>query len=102
MPKGSIGTITRINGPVVDVMFDALVLPDIFHALEIPTSNGERVTIEVLQHLNQNEVRCISMQPTDGLSRGMTAIMSDGPISVPVGNCTLGRMTNVTGAPLTV
>ncbi|MBQ2767078.1 MAG: F0F1 ATP synthase subunit beta [Clostridia bacterium] len=100
MPKGSIGTITRINGPVVDVMFDALVLPDIFHALEIPTSNGERVTIEVLQHLNQNEVRCISMQPTDGLSRGMTAIMSDGPISVPVGNCTLGRMTNVTGDPI--
>ena len=83
MPTGSIGTITRINGPVVDIMFDTLELPDIFHALEIPTKSGEKVTLEVLQHLNQHEVRCISMQPTDGLSRGMTAIPTNQPISPP-------------------
>ena len=100
MPTGSIGTITRINGPVVDIMFDTLELPDIFHALEIPTKSGEKVTLEVLQHLNQHEVRCISMQPTDGLSRGMTAIPTNQPISVPVGSATLGRMTNVTGDPI--
>ena len=100
MPTGSIGTITRINGPVVDIMFDTLELPDIFHALEIPTASGEKVTLEVLQHLNHQEVRCISMQPTDGLSRGMTAIATNQPISVPVGSATLGRMTNVTGDPI--
>ncbi len=100
MPTDSIGTITRINGPVVDIMFDALDLPDIFHALEISTPSGEKVTLEVLQHLNQHEVRCISMQPTDGLSRGMTANATNQPISVPVGSATLGRMTNVTGDPI--
>ncbi|MBQ8400521.1 MAG: F0F1 ATP synthase subunit beta [Clostridia bacterium] len=99
MPKDSKGIITRINGPVVDIMFDDLALPDIFHAVVIP-KNGETFTLEVLQHLSQSEVRCISMQPTDGLSRGMTAIDTGSPISVPVGSGTLGRMTNVTGDPI--
>ncbi len=99
MSKGSTGTITRINGPVVDIQFDTLALPDIYHALQIHT-HGETVTLEVLQHLGHQEVRCISMQSTDGLSRGMTAIDTGEPISVPVGQPTLGRMTNVTGDPI--
>ena len=99
MSKGSTGTITRINGPVVDIQFDSLALPDIYHALHIHT-RGETVTLEVLQHLGHQEVRCISMQSTDGLSRGMTAVDTGEPISVPVGQPTLGRMTNVTGDPI--
>ena len=99
MSKGSTGTITRINGPVVDILFDSLALPDIYHALHIKT-HGETVTLEVLQHLGHQEVRCISMQSTDGLSRGMTAVDTGEPISVPVGRPTLGRMTNVTGDPI--
>ena len=99
MPKDSKGIITRINGPVVDIMFPDLALPDIFHAVVIPTANAT-FTLEVLQHLSHNEVRCIAMQPTDGLSRGMTAIDTGAPISVPVGSGTLGRMTNVTGDPI--
>ncbi len=99
MPKDSKGIITRINGPVVDIMFADLALPDIFHAVVIPTEEAT-FTLEVLQHLSHNEVRCIAMQPTDGLSRGMTAIDTGAPISVPVGSGTLGRMTNVTGDPI--
>ena len=99
MSNHATGIITRINGPVVDIMFDSLTLPDIFHALEI-RKGEETFTLEVLQHLGHNEVRCISMQPTDGLSRGMTALDTGAPISVPVGQGTLGRMTNVTGDPI--
>ncbi len=93
------GIITRINGPVVDVMFDSLDLPDIFHAVLIP-KDDHPVTLEVSQHLNAREVRCIAMQSTDGLSRGMPAVDTGAPISVPVGMGTLGRMTNVTGDPI--
>ena len=93
------GIITRINGPVVDILFETLDLPDIFHAVVIPKGD-EVFTLEVLQHLNAREVRCISMQTTDGLSRGMRAIDTGAPISVPVGSGTLGRMTNVTGDPI--
>ena len=99
MSKERTGIITRINGPVVDVLFDNLDLPDIFHALVIPKGE-QRFTLEVLQHLSPGEVRCISMHPTDGLSRGMTAIDTGAPISVPVGQGTLGRMTNVMGDPI--
>ncbi len=99
MPKDAKGIITRINGPVVDIMFADLALPDIFHAVVIPTEKAT-FTLEVLQHLSQNEVRCIAMSPTDGLSRGMTAIDTGSPITVPVGSGTLGRMTNVTGEPI--
>ncbi|MBQ4350102.1 MAG: hypothetical protein II768_02485 [Clostridia bacterium] len=99
MLKDREGIITRINGPVVDVLFDSLDLPDIFHAVEIPREGGV-FTLEVLQHLNQHEVRCIAMQPTDGLSRGMKAVDTGAPISVPVGAGTLGRMTNVMGDPI--
>ena len=84
MAKGSIGMITRITGPVVDIRFPKLELPDIYHALTV-TNNGKIFTLEVLQHLGAEDVRCISMQPTDGMSRGMTAVDTGMPISVPVG-----------------
>lgn len=99
MAAGSKGRITRITGPVVDIRFDENNLPDILHAVEVPREGGV-CTMEVLQHLGLGEVRCIAMQPTDGMSRGMTAIDTGAPISVPVGNETLGRMINVTGQPI--
>lgn len=99
MAKGSKGIITRIIGPVVDIRFAADALPDIFHAVEI-RSGSEVFTLEVLQQLGGGDVRCISMQPTDGMSRGMTAVDTGAPISVPVGDATLGRMFNVTGTPI--
>lgn len=93
------GIITRITGPVVDVRFDSYDMPDIFHAVVV--RNGDKTyTLEVLQHLGKGEVRCISMHPTDGLSRGMSAEDTGKPISVPVGNGTLGRIANVTGEPI--
>ena len=96
---GSIGYVTRITGPVVDIRFKDCPLPEILHALEV--RNGDSVcTLEVLQHLGLDEVRCISMHPTDGMSRGMTAVDTGAPISVPVGEGALGRMINVTGQPI--
>ena len=99
MAAGSKGIITRITGPVVDIHFNDFDLPDIFHAVEIHTGN-DVYTLETLQHLGQGDVRCISMQTTDGMSRGMTAIDTGAPISVPVGEETLGRMVNVIGHPI--
>jgi len=99
MEKERDGIITRINGPVVDILFNDLDLPDIFHAVVVPKENSV-VTLEVSQHLNQHEIRCISMESTDGLSRGMRAVDTGRPISVPVGNGTLGRMINVLGDPI--
>ncbi len=89
-----------IKGPVVDVTFPvAMEIPDIFHALEVDTEDG-KVVLETLQHLGANAVRCISMQSTEGLSRGMPVHCTGKPISVPVGKGTLGRMLNVIGAPI--
>ena len=99
MAKGSVGMVQRITGPVVDISFDALDLPDIFHAVTIE-HNGEKFVLEVSQHLGNGEVRCISMQPTDGMSRGLTAIDTGAPITVSVGEATLGRMVNVIGEPI--
>ena len=99
METRSKGIVTRITGPVVDIQFNDFEIPDIFHAVEVP--DGDEVfTLEVLQHLGKGEVRCISMQPTDGMSRGMTAYATGAPISVPVGEQTLGRMVNVNGHPI--
>ncbi len=94
------GSVVTIRGPVVDVRFpQGESIPDIFTALEVHIGE-ERVILETLQHLGDNVVRCISMHPTDGLSRGVEAINTGRPISVPVGNGTLGRMLNVTGDPI--
>ncbi|MBQ7094906.1 MAG: F0F1 ATP synthase subunit beta [Clostridia bacterium] len=99
MAKGSKGMVLRITGPVVDILFDPLELPDIFHAVTIE-HNGEEYVLEVSQHLGDGEVRCISMHSTDGMSRGLTAVDTGAPISVCVGKETLGRMVNVTGRPI--
>ncbi len=99
MSRGSVGMVLRITGPVVDILFDATEVPDIFHAVTIEY-NGKKHVVEVSQHLGNGEVRCISMHPTDGLSRGMSAIDTGEPISVCVGEETLGRMVNVIGEPI--
>ena len=99
MAKGSVGMVLRITGPVVDILFDPFNIPDIFHAVTIE-HNGETYVLEVSQHLGDGEVRCISMQSTDGMSRGLTAVDPGEPITVGVGEATLGRMVNVLGEPI--
>ena len=100
MSAGNIGTISRISGPVVDVHFpEHSSVPDIFHAVEV-TINGSVHVLECLQQLGNGEVRCISMRPTDGMSRGMEAVDTGAPISVPASEEMLGRMINVTGEPI--
>ncbi len=100
MEKHTKGTVVTIKGPVVDVRFPhGTPMPDIFTALEVRIGD-ERVILETLQHLGDSVVRCISMHPTDGLSRGVEAVNTGRPISVPVGKGTLGRMFNVTGDPI--
>ncbi|MCR5743395.1 MAG: F0F1 ATP synthase subunit beta [Lachnospiraceae bacterium] len=91
-----IGTITQIVGAVVDAKFPTGDLPDINEALQIPTKDG-KLTIEVAQHLGDDIVRCIAMGPTDGIRRGAEVIATGAPISVPVGEATLGRIFNVLG-----
>ena len=100
MSAGNSGTISRISGPVVDVHFpEHSSVPDIFHAVEV-TINGSVHVLECLQQLGNGEVRCISMRPTDGMSRGMEAVDTGAPISVPASEGMLGRMINVTGEPI--
>lgn len=100
MSAGSKGILIRITGPVVDVRFPSPAdIPDIFNSVEVEAGSG-RIVLEALQQLGNGEVRCISMSPTDGLSRGMAAVDTGKPISVPVGREMLGRMINVTGDPI--
>jgi len=92
----NIGKVTQVMGPVVDVRFNEGELPAIHNALTIP--QGERVlTVEVAQHIGDNVARCIAMASTDGLQRGVDVTDTGAPISVPVGNETLGRIFNVLG-----
>ena len=93
----NIGKITQIIGAVLDVKFGEDSLPEINDALEITRANGERLVVEVAQHLGDDTVRCIAMGPTDGLVRGMDVVATGAPISVPVGEATLGRIFNVLG-----
>jgi F-type H+-transporting ATPase subunit beta len=94
---GTVGRVIAITGPVVDVEFPAGQLPAIFNALRIERPDGGSVTCEVQQHLGNNWVRTVAMTSTDGLARGIEAIDTGGPISVPVGPKTLGRVFNVLG-----
>ncbi|MEE2774870.1 MAG: F0F1 ATP synthase subunit beta [Pseudomonadota bacterium] len=96
--KANIGKITQVIGAVVDVQFDEK-LPEILNALETD-NNGLTVVLEVAQHLGENTVRTIAMDSTEGLVRGAKVTDTDGPIMVPVGNKTLGRILNVIGAPV--
>ena len=95
----NIGKIVRAVGPVVDIAFNADFLPALNTAIQID-NQGESLTVEVAQHIGDDIVRCIAMGPTDGLIRGLDAIDPGAPISVPVGNETLGRMFNVLGNPI--
>lgn len=93
------GTIVRINGPVVDVAFSEEYLPPLLQALYIPLMD-RKITVEVEQQIGNYEVRCIAMESTDGLSRGMEVFDTGEAISVPVGPEVLGRMFNLLGDPL--
>lgn len=94
------GKITQVIGAVLDIKFSEGVLPEINDAVEIYREDGSRLVAEVAQHLGDDIVRCIAMGPTDGLVRGMDAVAAGGPITVPVGEVTLGRIFNVLGEPI--
>jgi F-type H+-transporting ATPase subunit beta len=104
MAEQNVGSVVQIIGPVVDVEFPAGV-PAIYNAVRIEDPGGAGgvpidVIAEVEQHLGENRVRCVSMLPTDGMVRGMRAVDLQGPITVPVGAATLGRVLNVIGEPV--
>lgn len=95
----NIGKVAQIIGPVVDIRFSEENLPKLLNAIEI-NRMGERIVVEVAQHIGDDTVRCISMSSTDGLIRGMEAIDTGSPIEIPVGRETLGRLFNVLGEPI--
>lgn len=99
MAEKNVGKIIQIIGAVLDIKFSSDNMPALYNAIEI-SHNGETIVAEVAQHLGDDVVKCIAMSSTDGLVRGMDAIDTGSPISVPVGDCTLGRMFNVVGAPI--
>jgi ATP synthase F1 beta subunit len=98
------GRVIAIVGPAVDVEFESSHLPEIYNALltDVTDASGKTisVTLEVQQHLGEGRVRCVSMQPTDGMVRGQAVTDSCGPIKIPVGPATLGRIMNVVGHPV--
>ena len=94
----AIGEIIQVMGPTVDIRFPEKEVPQLLNAIKIiDAGKGINLTLEVAQIIGNNTVRCISLGPTEGLSRGMKASDSGSPISVPVGPQTLGRMFNVLG-----
>jgi F-type H+-transporting ATPase subunit beta len=105
MSENVTGKVIAIVGPAVDVEFPEGQLPPIYQALRITeqeSNSSEKVdiVIEVALHLGENRVRCVAMSTTDGLVRGMAVIDTGGPITTPVGDCTLGRIINVIGEPI--
>ena len=100
MAGHNIGKITQIISAVLDIKFQEGNLPEINEAINVPLKDGGRLVVEVAQHLGDDTVRCIALGPTDGLVRGMDAIATGAPISVPVGENTLGRLFNVLGDPI--
>src|SRR5450432_4624676 len=104
MPE-NVGHVIQIAGPAVDVQFPEGKLPPIYQAVKVVSDGFTvpepiNVILEVQQHLGEGRVRCIAMQATDGMVRGMKVIDQGGPISVPVGKGTLGRVMNVIGEPV--
>ena len=99
-----VGTVVQIIGPVVDVEFSEDYIPPIYQALRVTSEgfDGDKIDVvaEVQQHLGEGRVRAVSMLPTDGMVRGMKVIDLGGPITVPVGGPTLGRVMNVIGDPV--
>src|SRR6188474_1046869 len=99
-----VGKVVQVIGPVVDIEFEGGHLPEIYNAVRIKsdgkTGTALDVICEVEQHLGENRVRTVAMKPTDGMQRGMQAIDTGAPISMPVGAATLGRVMNVLGEPV--
>ena len=95
----NIGKIVQVQGPIVDIRF-LNHMPELLTAINIPLASGDKLVVEVAQHIGDDIVRCVSMGSTDGLVRGMEAIDTGASISVPVGKDTLGRMFNVLGDPI--
>ncbi|MBQ4059720.1 MAG: F0F1 ATP synthase subunit beta [Lachnospiraceae bacterium] len=100
MAEKNVGKVTQIIGAVLDIKFSEGKLPEINDAITIATKDGGELTVEVSQHLGDDTVKCIAMGPTDGLVRGMEAVATGAPITVPVGENTLGRIFNVLGQPI--
>ncbi|MGB7137151.1 MAG: F0F1 ATP synthase subunit beta [Acidobacteriaceae bacterium] len=101
----NIGRVIQISGPAVDVQFEEATMPPIYQALRVVSDGFTvptpiNVILEVQQHLGEGRVRCVAMEATEGMVRGMKAIDQGGPISVPVGPATLGRVLNVIGEPV--
>jgi F-type H+-transporting ATPase subunit beta len=101
----NIGRVVQISGPAVDVQFEEATMPPIYEALRVVSDGFTvptpiNVVLEVQQHLGEGRVRCVAMEATDGMVRGMKAIDLGGPITVPVGRATLGRVLNVIGEPV--
>ena len=95
------GSVVQVIGPTVDLVFDSDNLPAILNAVKIVEADRDiDLTVEVAQHIGNNQVRCIAMDSTDGLIRGMTAVDTGAPISVPVGKQSLGRLFNLLGEPI--
>ena len=99
MADKNIGKVAQVIGPVLDVRFEGGNLPNLLNAIEIDC-DGRKITAEVAQHVGDNVVRCIAMSSTDGLRRGIDAVDTGAPISVPVGEKCLGRMFNLLGDPI--
>ena len=99
MEQKNIGTVIQVIGPVLDIKFPDGALPELLNAVTVQRGE-ETITLEVAQHIGDNVARCIAMAGTDGLTRGMPAVDTGGPITVPVGECTLGRIFNLLGEPV--
>src|SRR5512132_1275409 len=98
----NIGRVVQVIGPVLDVEFEPENLPEIYNALTLEDASGTvpvRLTAEVQQHIGQNQVRAVATSSTDGVTRGMQVLDTDGPITAPVGEAPLGRMLTVLGEP---
>ena len=105
MTEEVVGKVLQVVGPVLDIQFKGGHVPAIYNSIKVTSEGFETpvdidITLEVAQHLGEGIVKCISMQPTDGVVRGMTAVDTGGPISVPVGPGTLGRVMNLLGEPV--
>lgn len=98
--KENHGIVVQAVGPVIDVRFKDENLPELLTALKVALPEGKELTLEVSQHIGDDIVRCIAMGPTEGITRGLEAINTNAPISVPVGPETLGRMFNILGDPI--
>ena len=100
MSTVKLGKVVQAVGPIIDVRFKDEQLPELLTALEVVLDDSHKLTIEVAQHIGDDVVRCVAMGATEGVVRGMDVINTESPISVPVGEKTLGRMFNVLGQPI--